>query len=66
MYNMTLQGQGQSLTSGQGRSRSLGDPSRSCYSSLDAPSRDKRIDTNLTSQSRLDLNLLAKFVGDLE
>ena len=35
MYNLTLKGQGQNLTSGQVRARSLGDPSRSNYTSFD-------------------------------
>ena len=60
MYNMTLKGQGQNLTSGQVMARSLGDPSRSNYTSFDAPCRDKRNDTNPTSLSHSDLKLLAK------
>ena len=61
MYNLTLKGQGQNLTSGQVRARSLGDPSRSHYTSCDAPCEDKRNDTNHTSLfHHLDLKLLAK------
>ena len=59
MYNLTLKGQGQNVT-GQVRARSLGDPSRSIYTSFDAPCGDKRYDTNPTSLSHLDLKLLAK------
>ena len=67
MYNLTLKGQGQNLTSGQVRARSLGDPSRSHYTSFDAPCGDKRNDTNPTSLSHLVLKLFAKKnVGDLE
>ena len=66
MYNLTLNGQGQNLTSGQVRARSLGDPSRSNYISFDAPGGDKRNDTNPTSLSHLDLKLFPKTVGDLE
>ena len=66
MYNVTLKGQGQSLTTNQGKLRSRGDPSRSYYISFDAPCRDKRNDTNPTSLSNLDLKLLAKNIGDLE
>ena len=60
MYNLTLKGQGQNLTSGQVRARSLGEPSRSNYTSFDAPSRDKRNDSNPTSLSHLVLKLVAK------
>ena len=60
MYNLTLKGQGQNLTSGQVRARSLGDPSRSNYTSFDAPCGDKRNDSNPTSLSHLVLKLLAK------
>ena len=60
MYNLTLKGQGQNLTSGQVKARSLGDPSRSNYTSFDAPCRDKRNDSNPTSLSHLVLKLLAK------
>ena len=60
MCNVTLKGQGQNLTSGQVRARSLGHPSRSNYKSFDAPCGDKRNDTNPTSLSHLDLKLLAK------
>ena len=60
MYNLTLKGQGQNLTSGQVRARSLGDPSRSNYTSFDAPCGDKRNDSNPTSLSYLVLKLLAK------
>ena len=49
MYNLILKGQGQLLTSGQGKLRSLGDPSRSKYTSFDAPCRDERNETNHTS-----------------
>ena len=66
MYNLTLKGQGQNLTSGQVRARSLGDPSKSNYTSFDAPCRDKHNDSNHTSLSHLVLKLLAKSVGDLE
>ena len=66
MYNLTLKGQGQNLTSGQVRARSLGDPSRSNYTPFDAPCGEKRNDTNPTSLSHLDLKLLANTVGDLE
>ena len=55
MYNLTLKGQGQNLTSGQVRARSLGDPSRPNYTSFDAPCGDKR-----HVKSHLDLKLLAK------
>ena len=66
MYNLTLKGQGQNLTSGQVK-LSLGYPNRSKYTSFDAHYRDKRNDTNPTSLSYLDLKLLAKkTVGDLE
>ena len=60
MYNLTLKGQGQNLNSGQVRARSLGDPSRSNYTSFDAPCGDKRNDSNPTSLSHLVLKLLAK------
>ena len=60
MYNLTLKGQGQNLTSGQVRARSFGDPSRSNYTSFDAPCGDKRNDNNPTSLSHLVLKLLAK------
>ena len=60
MYNLTLKGQGQNLTSGQVRARSLSDPSRSNYTSFDAPCGDKRNDSNPTSLSYLVLKLLAK------
>ena len=60
MYNLTLEGQGQRLTSDQGKLRSLGDPSRSKYTSFYAPCRDERNETNHTSLSCLDLKLLAK------
>ena len=60
MYNLTLKGQGQLLTSGQGQLRSLGDPSRSKYKSFAAPCRDERNETNHTSLSYSDLKLLAK------
>ena len=50
---------GTSLTSGQVRARSLGDPSRSHYASFDTPCGDKRNDTNSKSLSHLDLKLLA-------
>ena len=60
MYNLTLKGQGQNLTSGQVRARSLGDPSRSNYTSFDAPCRDKHNDSNPMSLSYLVLKLLAK------
>ena len=60
MYNLTPKGQGQNLTSGQVRARSLGDPSRSNYTSFDAPCGDKRNDSNPTSLSHLVLMLLAK------
>ena len=60
MYNLTLKGQGQNLTLGQVRARSLGDPSMSNYTSFDAPCGDKRNDSNPTSLSHLVLKLLAK------
>ena len=60
MYNLTLKGQGQNLTSGQVRARSPGDPSRSNYTSFDAPCGDKRNDSNQTSLFHLVLKLLAK------
>ena len=60
MYNLTLKGQGQNLTSGQVSARLLGDPSKSNYTSFDAPCVDKRNDTNPASLSHLDLKLLAK------
>ena len=60
MYNLTLKGQGQNLTSGQVRARSLGDPRRSNYTSFDAPCGDKRNDSNPTSLSHLVLKVLAK------
>ena len=67
MYNLTLKGHGQNLTSGQLRARLLGEPSRSNYTSFDAPCGDKRNDTNPTSLSHLDLKLLTKkTVGDLK
>ena len=59
MYNLTLNGQGQNLTSGQVRARSLGDPSRSNYTSFDAPCGDKRNDSTPMSLSHLVLKLLA-------
>ena len=69
MYDMTLKDQGQSLASGQCRSRSRGFP-KSYYkvisqshviddSKIDAP-RKKRIYINPTSLSHLDRKLLAK------
>ena len=60
MYNLILKGQGQNLNSGQGKLSSLGDPSRSKYTSFDAPCREERNDTNPTSLSYLDLKLLSK------
>ena len=60
MYNLTLKGQGHNLTSGQFRSRSLGDLSRSHYTSFDALCGDKRNNTNPMSVSHFDLKLLAK------
>ena len=60
MYNFTLKGQGQNLTSGQVRARSLVDPSRSNYISFDAPCGGKRNDSISTSLSHLVLKLLAK------
>ena len=60
MYNLTMKGQGQNLTSGQVGARSLGDPSRSNYTSFDAPCGDKRNNSNPTSLSYLVLKLLAK------
>ena len=60
MFDLTLKDQGQNLTSGQVRARSLGDPSRSNYTLFDAPCGDKRNDTNPASLSHLDLKLLAK------
>ena len=60
MYNLTLKGQGHNLTSDQVRARSLGDPSRSNYTSFDAPCGVKRDETNPTSLSHWDLKLLAK------
>ena len=60
MYTLTVKGQGRNLTSGQVRARSLGDPSRSNYTSFDAPCRDKHNDSNHTSLSHLVLKLLAK------
>ena len=60
MYKLTLKGQGQNLTSGQVRARSLGDPSRSNYTLFDATWEDKRNDSNPTCLSHLVLKLLAK------
>ena len=60
MYNLTMKGQGQNLTSGQVGARSLSDPSRSNYTSFDAPCGVKRNDSNPTSLSYLVLKLLAK------
>ena len=60
IYNLTLKRQGQNLTSGQVRARSLGDLSRSKYTSFDAPCGYKRNDANPTSLSHLVLKLLAK------
>ena len=60
MYNLTSKGQGQNLTTGQVRARSLGDSSRSNYTSFDASCGDKRNDSNATSLSHLVLKLLAK------
>ena len=60
MYNVTLKSQGQNLTWCQVRAMSLGDPSRSTYTSFDAPCGDKRNDSNPTSLSHLLLKLLAK------
>ena len=59
MYNLTLKDQGQNLT-GQVRARSLGDPSRSNYTSFDVLCGDKRNDSNPTSLSHLVRKLLAK------
>ena len=58
MYSLTLKGQGQiwpQVKSGQGTLR-YGDPSRSNYTSFDAPSGEKRNDTNPSSLTHLDLN----------
>ena len=66
MYNLTLKGQGQNLTSGQIGARLLGDPNRSNYTSFDAPCGEKRNDSNPMSLSYLVLKLLAKTVGDLK
>ena len=60
MYNLTLKSQGQNLTSGQVRARSLGDPSRLNYILFDAPCGDERNDSNPTPLSHLVLKLLAK------
>ena len=60
MYNLASKGQGQNLASGQVRARSLGDPSRSNYTSFDASCGNKRNDSNFTSLSYFVLKLLAK------
>ena len=59
IYKMTLQGQGQSLTSGQVRPRSRDDRNGSYCKSVDLPGHDERTDTNLTSLSLFDQKLLA-------
>ena len=59
IYKMTLKGQGQSLTSGQVRSRSHDDWNGSYCISLDSPGQDERTDTNPTSLSLFDQKLLA-------
>ena len=59
IYKMTLTGQGQSLTSGQDRPRSRDDRNGSYCISLDSPGQDERTDTNPTSLSRFDQQLLA-------
>ena len=51
IYQMTLQGQGQSLTSGQVRPRSRDDRNGSYCISVDLPGQDERTDTNPTSLS---------------
>ena len=60
MYSLTLKGQGKNLISGQGKLRSFGDPSRSKYTSFDAPCQNERHDTNHTSLAYLGPKLLAK------
>ena len=59
IYNMTLQGEGQSLTSGQVRLRSRDDRNGSYCISIDSPGQDERTDTNLTSLSLFDQKWLA-------
>ena len=65
IYKMTLKGQGQSLTSGQVRPRSLDDRNGSYCISVDLPGQDERTDTNPTSLSLFDQKLLQMTVGDL-
>ena len=56
MHNLTLKGQGQNLTPGQVRARSLGDPNTSNYTPFDALA-----ETNaMTSLSHLDLKIMTK------
>ena len=59
IYEMTLKGQGQSLTSGQVRPRSSDDRNGSYCISVDSPVQDERTDTNPTSLSLFDQKLLA-------
>ena len=59
IYEMTLRGQGQSLTSGQVRPRSSDDRNGSYCLSVDLPGQDERTDTNPTSLSLFDQKLLA-------
>ena len=59
IYKITLQGQGQSLTSGQVRPRSRDDQNGSYCISVDLPGQDERTDANPTSLSLVDQKLLA-------
>ena len=56
---MTLEGQGQSLTSGQVRSRSRDDRNGSYCISVDLPGQAERTDTNAMSLFLFDQTLLA-------
>ena len=58
---MTLKGQGQSLTSGQGRPRSRDDRNGSYCISVDSSGQYERTDTNPTSLSLFDQKLLANY-----
>ena len=61
MCEMTLKGQGQSLTSGKVRSRSRDDWNGSYCISVDSSGQDERTDSNPTSLSRFDQKLLANY-----
>ena len=60
MYNLTLKGQGQNMTSGQFRARSLGDPSRSNYTSFDSSSSSRQTQWH---QSHVSISFGSQVIG---